>query len=102
METSEPIMGLVELLRQVRVPVCPRIRPVRARPFYPVDGYCVPEQSSGWFMIPSIEEFRTFCTGAGFSQCPWFKGVQADQNSIGWSPPRLCEPPGRPGQQPKG
>jgi hypothetical protein len=72
--------GCVEVagegLQTVSVPGCPMFRSVRARPLYPVQGYCVLGCSPGGFMIPSIAEFREFCTGSGFAACPWFTRAQ--------------------------
>jgi len=84
MERQERDWGMVELLGQVRLPVCPRLRAAHVKPFYPVDGYCVLDQSPGWFMIPSVEEFRTYCTSAQFDQCPWFKHMQISRAPSQW------------------
>jgi hypothetical protein len=72
--------GCVEVpgegLQTVSAPGCPMLRSVRARPMYPVQGYCALGCSPGGFMIPSIAEFREFCSGSGFAACPWFRSAQ--------------------------
>jgi len=52
--------------------VCPQFRPCDLEGLYPVRGHCVLSRCPGWFMIPSIEEYRMFCTKVGFAQCRWF------------------------------
>jgi len=49
---------LAERLRKDPRPRCPPLRACRAERLYPVQGYCVLAESPGWFMIPSIEEYR--------------------------------------------
>ena len=65
-------------LQTVSARVCPMFRSVRAGSLYPVQGYCLLDRSPGGFMIPSIAEFREFCTTSGFAACPWFGGGQDD------------------------
>jgi hypothetical protein len=69
---------------------CPQLRP--ARTIYPVDGYCVFDQSVGWFMIPSVDEFRTYCTTPRFSQCLWLRRAQGPRDSRGSAPERPALP----------
>jgi hypothetical protein len=69
---------LVEGLQSVSVRMCPMLRLVPAGHMYPVRGYCVVGRSPGGFMIPSIAEFREFCSGPGFAACPWFGSAQDD------------------------
>jgi hypothetical protein len=67
---------LGEGLQAVSGPMCPMLRPVQAGPLYPVQGYCVLGCSPVGLMIPSIAEFREFCSGPGFAACPWFGSAQ--------------------------
>jgi hypothetical protein len=50
--------ALAVSLRADFQPRCPHLRACRAEWLYPVQGYCAPAESPGWFMIPSIEEYR--------------------------------------------
>jgi hypothetical protein len=52
---------------------CPQLRPCHAEGRYPVEGYCILEESPGWFMIPSIEEYRESCTTPRWCDCCWLK-----------------------------
>ena len=54
-------------------PRCPQLRACCAEGLYPVKGYCVLEESPGWFMIPSIEEYRESCTTPQWGDCCWFR-----------------------------
>jgi hypothetical protein len=65
---------LAESLRRVRRPECPHMRSAAANWLYPVEGYCVLSRAPAWLMIPSIEEFRQYCTTVEFHKCPWFAG----------------------------
>lgn len=92
---------LAERLREVRLPACPQMRPACVERLYPVQGYCVLSQAPAWFMIPSIEEFRHYCTTPRFRQCPWFVGAGdgTDQGppEVRASPPiNVWSPPGMP------
>ena len=60
-------------LRPDRRPRCPQLRACRAERLYPVRGYCVLAESPGWFMIPSIEEYREYCTTPRYGDCCWFR-----------------------------
>lgn len=83
---------------------CPQFRSYDLERVYPVRGYCVLTQSPGWFMIPSIEEYRNYCTSWGFHRCPWCRQngaaaaplmVQAPQQEIQteiWRPPETGGP----------
>jgi hypothetical protein len=55
---------------------CPHLRSVLGGQLYPVQCYCVLGGSPGGFMIPSIEEFREFCSGSRYAVCPWFGDAQ--------------------------
>ena len=74
--SNESVDALGEGLQAVSVPTCPKLRPVQVGSLYPVRGYCVLGRCPGGFMIPSIAEFREFCSGPGFAACPWFGGVE--------------------------
>jgi hypothetical protein len=63
--------GLIDRLKEARLPVCPRIRGAHGKWLSPVDGYCVLACQPGC-MIPSPDEFRSYCTTARYSECPWF------------------------------
>jgi hypothetical protein len=73
MTDAEHLRGLADQLRTARRPVCPQFRPVSAKWIYPVEGYCVLAGASGQLMIPSIEEYREFCTAGRSAACPWFQ-----------------------------
>jgi hypothetical protein len=62
---------LAQRLREERRPLCPQFRPHHIERL--VQGYCVLTQSPGWFMIPSIEEYREYCTTPRFGECCWFR-----------------------------
>ena len=89
-------------LREVPRHRCPQMRPACAEWLYPVEGYCVLKWTPAWLMIPSIEEFRQYCT-ARFRQCPWFAGswdeatpgparIQAPLPADLWKPPGMPQP----------
>jgi hypothetical protein len=63
-------------------PRCPQLRVCHTKRLYPVEGYCVLVESSGQFMIPSIEEYRASCTTARFVDCCWFRGTGAGLGSV--------------------
>jgi hypothetical protein len=69
------VAELAKRLREETKPLCPQFRSCDLAGVYPVRGYCVLTRSPGWFMIPSIEEYRTYCTSWGFVQCPWFRQI---------------------------
>ena len=98
MGPSEAVRRVIGQIGQVQIPVCPWMRLARKETGYAIDGYCVLDQSPGWFMIPSIEEFDTYCTGAQFHRCPWFNRGQADRaapkgQSQRNTHPEVWEPP---------
>ncbi len=64
--------GLVERLRGAGLPVCPRMRTAAHDWFQRPGGYCVLDASAGRCMLPSAEEFETYCTSSRFASCPWF------------------------------
>ena len=64
--------ALAVSLRAEPRPRCPQFRASREERLYPVEGYCVLAESPGWFMIPSIEEYREFCTTPRSGDCCWF------------------------------
>ena len=59
-------------------PRCPQLRACRAERLSPVQGYCVLADTPGWFMIPSIEEYREVCTTPRWGDCCWFRGNAPD------------------------
>jgi hypothetical protein len=95
------VRQLAASLREVRSPACPQLRPAFAEWLYPVEGYCVLQQSPACLMIPSIEEFRLYCSTPRFHQCPWFGRIEGagerelpgDQASF---PSDACIPPAMP------
>lgn len=102
MDDEAYVGRLAERLREVRLPACPQMRPACVERLYPVQGYCVLSQVPAWFMIPSIAEFRDYCTTPRFRQCPWFAGA-GDGTDQGpperasapinvWSPPGMRLP----------
>ena len=62
-------------------PRCPQLRACRAERLYPVQGYCVLAESPGWFMIPSIEEYREYCTTPRWGACCWFRRSSPGENT---------------------
>ena len=95
---------LAERLRGERQPLCPQCRACGIERLYPVQGYCVLSQAPGWFMIPSIEEYREHCTTPRFRECCWFRGDRQRGESAEpkpderlaradrWPPPRVLQP----------
>lgn len=94
---------LAESLREVRRHRCSQMRPARAEWLYPVEGYCILSRAAAWLMIPSIEEFRQYCTTPRFRECPWFggskdrvgarqAGVQAPLPADIWRPAGMPQP----------
>ena len=87
-------------------PQCPQLRACRADRLYPVQGYCVLAESPGWFMIPSIEEYREYCTTPRWGDCCWFRqigtgeitgagGAHRDEQALRvkmWLPPDWVQP----------
>jgi hypothetical protein len=67
--------ALAVSLRAGFQPRCPHLRACRAEWLYPVQGYCVLAESPGWFMVPSIEEHREYCTTPRYGDCCWFRGL---------------------------
>jgi len=60
----------------------PQFRGCDVERLYPVQGYCVLSQSPGWFMIPSIEEHREYCTTPRFGECCWFRKKHESEGSV--------------------
>lgn len=90
MTDEEYARQMAQRLQQVRPPVCPQMRKASAEWLYPVEGYCVLERSPGWLMIPSIEEYRSYCTTPRFHECPWFGGGRdspREGDGVGAPPP---------------
>jgi hypothetical protein len=62
-------------------PRCPQLRSCTSDWLYPVGGVCILSYPPG-YMLPSIEEFRTYCTTRCFEECPWFVTGPAEQDPI--------------------
>lgn len=92
MSTTVETGGLAERLRQVHLPLCPQIRSANTV-WRAVEGYCVFDRGPGRLMIPSVEEFRNYCTTLKFHQCPWFGGRRdgADAPITPRSRPRILK-----------
>jgi hypothetical protein len=85
-------------------PLCPQFRMCDLERLYPVKGYCVLAQAPGWFMIPSTEEQREYCTTPRFGDCCWFRGTGENSGSSEgereahlprvdvWQPPGVAQP----------
>jgi hypothetical protein len=98
------VQELAQRLREVRRPLCPQLHGCDHEGLYPVQGYCVLADSPGWFMIPSIEEYREYCTTPRFDACRWFRGANAASAPVKpqpgerptrtdlWSPPEVRKP----------
>ncbi len=99
-----PAHEVAEGLCQERRPRCPQFRQVGMESPYPVQGYCVLGQSTGWFLIPSIAEYRGYCTTSQFGACRWFGGTGERFGSVEgqrgeqptrmdtWNPPDVAHP----------
>lgn len=95
---------LAKRLRNIPRPLCPQFRECDVERLYPVQGYCALAQSPAWFMVPSIEEFREYCTTSRFAQCCWFSGGRETGGSVEgrregppirvdtWHPPEVLQP----------
>jgi hypothetical protein len=71
--------ALAVSLRADPRPRCPQLRACRVERLYPVQGYCMLAESPGWFMIPSIEEYREYCTTLRHGDCCWFRRTGAGE-----------------------
>lgn len=63
---------LTELARRLREQPrvhCPCFRPARLGMPYPVEGYCL-GHGDGRLMIPSVAEFRDYCSSPTYTRCP--------------------------------
>ncbi len=92
---------VAERLDQEPRPACPHFRSCREVRPYPVKGYCVLAGPQGWLMIPSIEEYRQYCTSPQFCHCCWFASTEEIAGSVegqqragasrknSWQPPRV-------------
>jgi hypothetical protein len=75
---------LAEHLRENRQPLCPQFHVCHLETLYPVRGYCILVQSPGWFMVPSIEEYREHCMTSRFGECCWFNRPQGYTEPAEW------------------
>jgi hypothetical protein len=73
---------LAQHLRKEPRPLCPQLHACDLEGLYPVQGYCILADSPGWFMIPSIEEYREYCTTPRFGACRWFRRVGATSGPV--------------------
>ena len=99
-EKSSDEIHVAELairLQEESKPLCPQFRSYNLERLYPVQGHCALSGFPGRLMIPSIEEYRTYCTRVAFVLCPWFgqtgemagpvthdPGEQAARAELGW------------------
>ncbi len=95
---GNPVSGSATQRHEERRPRCPQFRPCNVEELpYPIQGHCIRSCRPGWLMIPSIEEYSSYCTRSGFAQCCWFsgcedlKGTEPDEwgglscrNATGW------------------
>ncbi len=85
-----PVSGLATQLQEERRPRCPQFRACNMEELlYPIRGHCVRSCRPGWLMIPSIEEYGTYCTRLGFAQCCWFSGGEDPTRTVAdaWDEP---------------
>jgi hypothetical protein len=75
------VREVAEHLREEHEPLCPQFRLHHTERPYPVQGSCVVASWPGWLMIPSIEEYREYCTTPRFGQCRWFSGAGGTSGS---------------------
>ncbi len=87
-----PVSELATQLREEGRPLCPQFRPCKVDTLlYPVRGHCVRSCRPGLLMIPSIEEYGTYCTSLEFARCCWFgevgepRGWAADEHGEQWT-----------------
>ena len=73
-------------------PRCPQLRACGAEGLYPVQGYCVLAESPGWFMIPSIEEYREYCMTLRYGDCCWFRRIVSEEKTVAGEVPRAEQP----------
>ena len=73
---------LAKRLREDCRPLCPQFRSCHLERLYPVEGYCILDRSPGRFMIPSIEEYREYCTRPRFADCCWFRWPGETDGSV--------------------
>ena len=88
-------------------PLCLQFRSCSTESSYPVQGHCVLAQSPGWFMIPSIEEYREYCTRSWFAACCRYRGTgetagwhearggEPSMQLVAWQPPEMMGRSGR-------
>ena len=76
--------NLAERLRENRQPLCPQFHVCHLETLYPVRGYCILVQSPGWFMVPSIQEYREHCMTQRFGECCWFNRPQGYTEPAEW------------------
>ncbi len=75
---GNPVSGSATQRHEDGRPRCPQFRPCNLEELlYPIQGHCIRSCRPGWLMIPSIEEYSTYCTRSGFAQCCWFSGCES-------------------------
>lgn len=57
---------------------CPHLQPARADWIYPMAGYCR-ALPGGLLMIPSVGEYRSFCTTGGHGDCLFYRYRQGEK-----------------------
>jgi hypothetical protein len=72
---------------------CPFLQPVQADWLYPVEGYCrgLPQ---GLMMIPSVHEYRTFCSTQQHTACLIYRYRQGEEGLEAYMAAH-CQPAGR-------
>lgn len=77
-----PVSESATRFQEEERPLCPQFRLCDMEGPYPVRGHCVLSHRPGWFMIPGIQEYSTYCTSAGFAECCWFRGLGEPTGSV--------------------
>jgi len=75
-------------------PCCPQLRRCQIERLDPVQGYCVLAHAPGWFRVPSIEEYREYCTTPRFAACGWLTGDHTPDIPIAGRPGQRGAAPG--------
>ena len=58
---------------------CPFLEPARPDWIYPVAGYCRGVRR-GWLMLPSVDEYRTWCSTPDHPACPIFRARRGQED----------------------
>jgi len=64
---------------------CPYLKRVGKEVGYAIEAYC--QCSSAWELyVPSLAEFRLFCTSGDYPRCPIYRfGVEASEEEVSGS-----------------